>query len=369
MIVSTDIGYGPTYLRISCSMDALDLIRGELEPFFVFDAPTKNGTKIASLTVLNDAAPDIIPRNPGVTIEVDTSLYKHLASSGRRWSDGDQTVVRIDLTNTILKFERQTSTIELWQPDAGLAHVDTVRTIKSLFTPALESLGCVQLHSAGVVDSDGGILILGDMWQGKTTLLLEFLSDFAVAQLSCDTVVAWQRDGEGVTASGWPSPFSMSHGTMSDHPQLYPFYPFEQRKTPYAMRWQERRKTVLESEQVVELFQTTMIPSVPRVHSVVIARFKPSESTRIEKITSEKELVDYLQSVYLGSRDPIYHNWHKYVICVDEDINKNIERFARALLQSADVHVMTWAPSASSLLKQIPRLARLHKFMKDIVDY
>jgi len=369
MRVITDIRYGPVRLTVSCATEALDRIRGELEPFFTFDEPTPGGARIATLTVHNEGAMHLIPSGPGVAVDVDTSLYKHLASSGCRWGDDDRFAVRIDLTGTLLQFDRRASAIELWQPDENLALIDTVRTVKSLFTPGLERIGCVQLHSAGVVDADGGILILGDMWQGKTTLLLEFLSTFGVAQLSCDTVVAWRHDDGLVAARGWPSPFSMSHGTMSDHPQLYSSYPIEQRKVPYDTRWQERKKTVLTSAQVVGLFETSLVPAVSRVHTVIVARFKPAEETRIDTIASEEELVAHLQAVYLGSRDPIYHNWHQYVTCADNSINANIEKIARALLQSADVHVMTWAPSASSLLKRIPRLARLHKTMRDIVDY
>jgi hypothetical protein len=364
----TVISFGPSSLQLNCSHDALAHIRQDLNPFFMFSDSSSGGVSIAALTLHPVAAPDIIPNSPGVIVDVDTSLYKNLASAGRRWSVGNQTIVQIGLTNTILNFDSGTLTIDLWQTNEDAAHVDAVRTIKSLFTPALEKAGCVQLHSAGVVDEEGGILILGDMWQGKTTLLLEFLNSFSVSQLSCDTVVAWPTE-EGITARGWPSPFSMSHGTMSDHPQLYPFFPTDQMRVPYALRWKERKKTVLTSPEVVDLFQSAIVPSVPRIHSVVVARFRPEEETQISKIDSQDQLVTHLQSVYLGSRDPIYHNWHQFVTCPDSEINSNIEGFAKALLRNSDVYQMTWAPSASSLLKQVPRFARLHKAMKNIVDY
>ncbi|ABD89404.1 hypothetical protein [Rhodopseudomonas palustris] len=363
-----EIGYGPTRLVLVCAQDILVRIRDELEPFFTFGVAEPGASTIATLEV-HESALHAAPSDDGVVVEVDTSLYKHLASSGCRWGDESRFVVRIDLTGTHLQFDREASIIELWQPDRDRAIIDTVRTIKSLFTPALECAGCVQLHSSGVVDADGGILILGDMWQGKTTLLLDFLASFVVAELSCDTIVAWPGDDGGVAARGWPSPFSMSQGTMSDHPQLYPFYPAEQRKVPYDTRWRERKKTVLTSAQVVGLFETSLTAAVPHVHSVVIVRFQPEQETRIDAVKSEVELVAHLQGVYLGSRDPIYHNWHQYVTCSDCKINANIITIARALLQSADVYVMTWAPSAISLLKRIPRFARLHKSMRDIVEY
>jgi thymidine kinase len=59
-----------------------------------------------------------------------------------------------------------------------------------------------------VVDGQA-ILILGDMWQGKTTLLLEMLDQFDVKQLSCDTVVLTPTRADGgdakeVAADSWP---------------------------------------------------------------------------------------------------------------------------------------------------------------------
>lgn len=265
-----EIGYGPLRLGFVCDPGIARQVRDQLEPFFTFESTDPGASKFATLNVRLEPVSDFLLSGEGKIIDVDTSLYKRLASSGLRWGDDERFVIRIDLTDSHLRFDRTRSVIELWQPYPELAILDTVRTVKSLFTPALERVGCVQLHSAGVVDGQGGILILGDMWQGKTTLLLEFLAGFDVAQLSCDTVVAWERRDGGVTARGWPSPFSMSHGTMSDHPELYTHFPKEQRQVPYDQRWLERKKTVLTSAEVVRLFRTSLVAGTPQVHVVLL---------------------------------------------------------------------------------------------------
>jgi hypothetical protein len=236
-----------------------------------------------------------------------------------------------------------------------------VRLIKGLFTPALESAGAVQLHSSAVTIDGGATLIIADMWQGKTTLLLEFLANFRAAQLSCDTVVLRVRPNDGFQVCGWPSPFSVSHGTLADHPSLYEFFPQERRSTPYDVLWSEGKKAVLTSQQVVERFATRIDPSCDRLDLCIVARFKPEEPTRIERLTDVQSLVGHLRQTYLGSRDPIYHNWHGYTFCDNETIDANIVRTAHALFKSVDVRVLTWGPSSVSLLNRVGRLAQAHK--------
>jgi hypothetical protein len=371
MVSETVIGYGPLSMTAAMEQAMLATVREELEPFFTFGDPTPGALVIGSFEVHLEPAPrfDTINEAPGVAIQVDTSLYKHLASSGRRWKDGDEIVIRIDATGSLFRFDLQSSQVDLWQSDERLASLDAVRTIKSVFTAALERENCVQLHSSGVVDSEGGTLILGDMWQGKTTLLLEMLSGFDVRQMSCDTVVAWRLPDGGIAARGWPSPFSMSLGTMSDHAQLKVEFPPEARKTPYPVRWSERRKCVLTSKALVELFDTSIQPETSHVHTIILARFSPQEETRLEPLVSEEKLRAILGKVYLGGRDPIYHNWHGFISSSDAHIEEVIERFAEAAFESVKLYEMVWAPSATSLIKRIDRFARLHKQMRDIVDY
>lgn len=172
----------------------------------------------------------------------------------------------------------------------------------------------------------------------------------------------------GVAVRGWPSPFSVSHGTLSDHPPLYDHFPAERRKVPYEQLWKEGKKTILKSAEVVERFGTTLDPEAPKIDLLLVVRFKPDEPTAIVCLETKAELVDHLRTVYLGSRDPIYHNWHRYVVCSEDQIDANIDAMAELLLASADVRVMTWAPSAESLMKRVPALARQHKDLTCILD-
>jgi hypothetical protein len=72
--------------------------------------------------------------------------------------------------------------------------------------------------------------------------------------------------------------------------------------------------------------------------------------------------------VYLGSRDPIYHNWHGYIEVADSTIDQNIQQMARRLFACCDVHTLTWAPSAVSLLKRVAPLGRVHKDLSRVLD-
>lgn len=364
------VNYGPLALELIVQKELAEHVERELSPFFEFADETVHEV-IASLHMPQKSErlakrPECRPRN----LDVDTSLYKHLASEGLRWDiSPDIYIVEIVATGTRVLFDKVERRIDLFNPDTEPCRIDFVRLVKGLFTPALECAGCVQLHSAGVVDRDGAAtLLLGDMWMGKTTVLLQMLSEFDVGQLSCDTVVAW-NDGVSLVARGWPTPFSISNGTLSDQPELYEHFPKERANLPYSERWIRREKTVLTSKQVVEYYGTFLSDKSHPVDAIIVARYLPDEPTGIELIEDYEGLMTLLRPIYLGSRDPIYHNWHEFVVCSDSEIDSNLEVFAKSMLEKTDVYVMTWAPSMTSLLKRIPKFARQHKAMRDIVDY
>jgi hypothetical protein len=64
--------------------------------------------------------------------------------------------------------------------------------------------------------------------------------------------------------------------------------------------------------------------------------------------------------MYLGSRDPIYHNWHRWLTASDELLEANITTTAERLASSVPIYRMVWAPGPRSLLKRVPALARAH---------
>jgi hypothetical protein len=307
---------------------------------------------------------------PPRIVKVDTSLYKHLASEGERWELEGAHLVRISLTGTSVLVDRGRRTITVYQPDAELLTRDATRLLKGLLTVALEVGGGVQVHASGVVAQGKGVLLMGDMWQGKTTLLLELLREFEVSQLSCDTVALLPdpHSATGVLACGWPSPFSVSHGTLADNPALYEFFPPERRGVAYDTLWSEGKKTVLTSDQVVERLGTSISPAVRSVDTCLIVRFRPDEPTGVRRVERPEEFEEHLRTVYLGSHDPIYHNWHGYIEVADSTIDHNIQQMARRLFACCDVHMMTWAPSAVSLLKRLASLGRVHKDLSRVLD-
>lgn len=350
-------------LGLSGPEEIMDAIRCEVEPFFHIGP--RGGPTAVNLSLATEDPASIAARceGPGVTVPVDTSLYAHLTSTGTRWGSprSDRWVVRVDATGTYVVFDRGAAHIKVVQPAPEMLVRDGVRLVKGLLTAGLESHGSIQVHASGVTTRDGGVLLLGEMWHGKTTLLLDLLNEFQTRQLSCDTVVLRDEEDGAVSAHGWPSPFSVSHGTLADHPAVYDAIPPERRALSYDALWREGKKSVLRSSEVVARFGTTLEPSTRHLAACVIARFAPAEETRLRRVENRDELLAFLPKVYLGSRDPIYHNWHGYFTCDDAVIDRNMERVGTALFARTPVYELVWAPSAVSLLKRVPELERAHR--------
>jgi hypothetical protein len=361
------VNYGNESIALHINKDFSDEINAQLEPFFLISPEQNESSPLIDVRFLKEEFTDI-PVGEGESIDVDTSLYVHLASSGKLWKLKDRWVVNIHLTGSWFVFDSNKKEVLFYQPNDEFALTDIVRLIKGLITVAVELKGALQLHSSAVNTDSGSILLLGDMWQGKTTLLLELISNFNVSQLSCDTVVLSDTEEDGIAIHGWPSPFSMSHGTMSDHEKLHPFIPEERLKLSYDDLWKEGKKSVLTSQAVTELFGTSIVPRSEKLTTCIIARFNPKEPIGLRNISDVKELEDALRLVYLGSRDPIYHNWHCYFNCTDDIIENNIKAKAKKLLSTVQVIEMNWAPSAESLFKRITPLSQAHKTSGSLFD-
>lgn len=357
------VTYGPHAMALDVDIPTKRLLEAELTPFFDFADREVLQMPSSFISIVADPASYDTSsiRVTGEQIDVDTSLYKHLASKGTLWHAGSSWTVRIEQTGSCFIFDSQTQSARLFQPSCSGRVLDLARAIKGLTTQAIEAAGGVQLHSSCVLADEQTVLVLGDMWQGKTTLLLELLSKFDVQQVSCDTTCLMPGRHGQYDVRGWPSPFSVSHGTMADHPQLHRFIPEERRTLPYETLWREQKKSVMASKEVVNLFGRSLRASGPHPALTIVSRFKPKEPTGLRVVTDLEALRNYLGMVYLGSRDPIYHNWHRYISCGDDKIDDNIAKLAVSLVSSAQVVELTWAPSAESLMRRLPIIARRHK--------
>ncbi|MBW4579571.1 MAG: hypothetical protein KME42_08375 [Tildeniella nuda ZEHNDER 1965/U140] len=363
------LSYAGMYIDLEASEDVLEGIANQVEPFFQFRNDNV-GSLVLNLKVQLTEPPEHIAKTiktKGKEVVVDTSLYAHLASKGSRWNIENGYIVCIDLTNTLFHFHAKTATVILYQQRQEHAILDAVRAIKSFFTASVEQSGGVQLHAAAVRHEEQATIIMGDMWQGKTTLLLELLSEFEVDQLSCDTTVLLASQNGQLRAYGWPSPFSVSHGTMADHQPLAPWFPKERRGIPYETLWNEGKKAILTSQNVVSAFNRRLVPSADRVSTCIFVHFAPDLPTQIQRIFEIVSLTECLRTVYLGSRDPIYHDWHGYLPTGNELIDQNIDAVACNLLDQCEFFEMWWAPSASSLMKRIPSLAAAHPYLREII--
>ncbi len=364
--------YADSKVNVQAPAEVLKVVAAQLLPFFsVTDGRAQNS--FVDVQMLTEAVPaalsSLLLQHPRI-VKVDTSLYKHLASEGERWDLDGAHLIRISLTGTNVLIDRVGRKIIVYQSDFELLTRDATRLLKGLLTVALEVGGGIQLHASGVVADGKGVLLIGDMWQGKTTLLLELLREFNVSQLSCDTIALLHEPHSptNVLACGWPSPFSVSHGTLADNPALYEFFPTERRSVAYDTLWTEGKKAVLTSDQVVKRLGTYISPAVRGVDTCLIVRFRPDEPIGVRRVERQEDFEDHLRAAYLGSRDPIYHNWHGFIEVADSTIDKNIQQMARHLFTCCDVLTMTWAPSAVSLLKRVLPLGRVHKDLSQLLN-
>ena len=365
---SAVVSLGPLKVNLTCPSSVIPRMQQELEPFMRVQPGPLEEAALLNLELRPLAPPDSWrAQRDGEKVIVDTSLYRHLASEGLRFDVQHGYVVRIDLTQSYFFFEHLRRAVTLYQPDEILAVLDAIRALKSFFTLGLELAGGVQLHSAGVTLEDGSaVLLMGDMWQGKTTMLLELLSEFRVKQLSCDTVALLPEEN-ALLVNGWPSPFSVSHGTLSDHPELASHFPEERRDLSYDALWREGKKTILTSQEVVTRFGTTLAPRAQELAHCIVVRFRPNQPTGIAPLTDPELLANELTTVYLGSRDPIYHNWHRYLESKGSLIDANVAAMSRRLLERCPVSVLTWGPSPVSYFKRIPALGRAHKHLGQLL--
>lgn len=359
-ISSKYVIFGKYCLSITSTNENIISIEEEVGPFFSFIEPSNDKKVIGSIRHINEKI--YPPRNvDGCVVEVDTSLYRHLSSKGMRWDQEDNITCRIDKTNSWFYFDKESNDILIYQADNSLFVLDVIRLVKSLFTIQCENYGGVQLHASAINTENGSVLLLGDMWQGKTTLLLELMSKFVVSQISCDTIVLDKAENGSIAVNGWPSPFSVSHGTMSDHEQLRGFVPEERKDIAYSDLWKQGKKTVFSSKYITKLFDSSIVPMSDNIHSVLYVRYNPDEKLGFRVIDNQEEVEEILNIVYLGSRDPIYHNWHKFIVCNHDKIKSNIKSMAKLILDKTNVLVLNWGPSAESLFRSIPLFDQIHK--------
>lgn len=364
-LISRAVSYAGLFINLTAPAELVEGVGSDLNPFFQLLDPIPHAEVVADLKISPDyptLKQDWVTL-PQTAIDVDTSLYPHLASRGIRYRGSGAHAVCIEATGSFFVFENSVRKIEGFQSDPALARRDCVRLIKGLFTQAIERAGGLQLHSSSVVIDGEAILIIGDMWQGKTTLLLELMSSFEVAQMSCDTTVLRIDERGRLRAFGWPSPFSVSHGTMADHPLLYGFFPEERRSVPYGDLWAQGKKSVLTSEQVVRAMGSKVVPTAEGIRLCLVSRFRPAGPIGVQSIDSVEEFRQYLRAMYLGSRDPIYHNWHGFIEVDAVAIEENITHMADRLATSCDIRCMTWGPSAESMLSTLPALAPSHRHL------
>jgi hypothetical protein len=360
--------YSDASIELDGPDGVLEAVERTLAPFFCLtDSPAS--LPLGQLVLrCADAPAEIVASLAAATadrIEVDTSLYQHLRSSGRSSRTGSHHFSRIDATGTICEVcPRVTApSALLYQSDSEKLVLDTGRFLKGAFTYGLETHGRGQFHSAAVATRDGAILVMGDMWQGKTTLVLEMLANLDCALLAWDTLVVGCGSGvhDFATCCGWPSPFSVSHGTLADQAALHRYFPDDRRDVRYQDLWREGKKSRLTAQDVAAAYAVDIVRQPVAINTVFFVRFAPTAATGLFRLEGAEDIRTHLARVYLGSRDPIYHNWHKFYEVGPPQIETILGCVAENLAETAQCFEMVWAPSAISIMSHVDSFVRSRK--------
>lgn len=342
----------------------------KLSPFIT--AEDHDSESIVTLYAFNDL-PDVnIINTSGCVpkeIVIDASLYEHLCSKGKRFDINDgEYVIEVEKTQSTIYFNQNSSEIKIYNQSSEALSTDTLRILKSLVSLSCEKEGAVMLHASGVVvGNDQTVLFLGDSRNGKTTILLETLSKFKGHMLSCDTSFVKNQD-TSLIVRGWPSNFSVSVGTMHDYEVLHKFLSKTNSSMSYQQAWDIYPKEVLDSKEVIISMQAQIVPEA-KVNTLVFLNFDSKGHTRIYNMTEPNSIRAFVKQVYLGSRDSLYPNWHKFWEVSEDDIERNIDSFVAAVSKcEIEVYQMDWSPGPETLLRRVNVLEPFNKNIMQVRD-
>ncbi|MDR2045565.1 MAG: hypothetical protein LBP77_00995 [Rickettsiales bacterium] len=326
-----------------------EILKNNLMSIFLISKEINSGNIMAEI------------ENEGENIIIDTSLYKDLSSNGKKIRYEDGYLIYISKTKSIFDFNFKAKRISLYNSEKNLLVRDAVRIIKSIISIDCEIKGQIILHASGVVlNQDEAILFLGDSRNGKTSILLETLTKFDADMLSCDTSVL-RIEKNQLIAQGWPSNFSISFGTMHDYADLYQFIPQDKRKITYNDAWHIYDKHVLNTNQVISALKTNILP-IGKVSTLICLNFTLTSKVQLIEIVDYDDVENWIKKIYLGSRDPLYPNWHKFHEISDAQISANIQNVSRFIVNNGiKVYQMDWAPGPEQLLKQLDNMILYNK--------
>lgn len=346
--------YGDCVVRVASPADGFARrLSEQLVPYF--DEAPDDGTPV-SVQVFAVPRTVELPaaRALGTKVVIDASLYPTNTVGWRLDEDG-QHAVTVEKTGTVCLFLPDDGVAYVFNGDLDGLRLDTERLVKGLVTVAAERAGEVVLHASGVVTEQGtAVLMPGDSRNGKTTVLLHALTHFSVDMLSCDTSFL-RRDGEELRARGWPSNFSVSTGTLHDFAGLHALMTPRQRRLSYRDAWAIYPKEVLSTPDVLEQLGTRVVPRA-RIGAVVFLNFDCAATTGITPVDDPAVVRAWLRQVCLGSRDPLYPNWHGFWTASEDEIERQIEELSDWITEALPVHQLDWAPGPDQLLRHVDLL-------------
>lgn len=174
------------------------------------------------------------------------------------------------------------------------------RTIRSVFTNAVESMGGIQLHAAGVSLNQKGIVILGKSGAGKTSLMtglvLASKGDYEI--ISNDRINFWGSNKE-LLISGWPMGYFLGLGTIVSHEKLIKLLPHEYKSLHNVPRkfflGEKQAKITIRVPEVSNVFETTI--SQKSELSIVLLPNINNDTFKIHEVGCDEVLKHFELSV------------------------------------------------------------------------
>ena len=202
------ITYGADACEIRTDLPSLIVAaKRSLSPFMSFDEAPADSAQ-AALTAVISAEAALAPHELLVTLsqtldtlQIDTSLYRDLSSTGSRVGTATRYAIRITSTETVCVFDKQSRQISLFNPKAGALELDLLRLLKSLaMLSAAAAVGypCQRGYTAQWASNP---ILADSKWKDHNTagnvdeirpMMLSWIRLFFVEAVSCWPAVGLQ---------------------------------------------------------------------------------------------------------------------------------------------------------------------------------
>ncbi|WP_240479716.1 hypothetical protein [Paenibacillus wynnii] len=214
-------------------------------------------------------------------------------------------------SQTILVFDRQKRDILICTQEVDVRHEELVyiELIRDLILKNEENHGVTVLHAACAYKNDQATLIIGPKGAGKSTMLLELVSNNGYLFMSGDKTFLWAEQGK-IMASGWPDYPHLGLGTLSKHPELVSAFHLSDRiAAAEDDLWSTDHKMAFDPKLFKRIIPHASKGVVCSVGQFLYPRLYPSEVCTAMPIHNDKSLMEaHLERIF-GTGEPLWNNF------------------------------------------------------------